>query len=53
MKQKIVVTVTGASGAIYAKVLFDKLVQLKEQIEEVGVVISDNAKQVWQYELQN
>jgi 4-hydroxy-3-polyprenylbenzoate decarboxylase len=53
MKQKIVVAVTGASGAIYAKVLFDKLVQLKEQIEEVGVVISDNAKQVWLYELQN
>jgi 4-hydroxy-3-polyprenylbenzoate decarboxylase len=50
MKQKIVVAVTGASGAIYAKVLFDKLVQLKEQIEEVGVVISDNAKQVWLYE---
>ena len=34
-KHKIIVAVTGASGAIYAKVLFDKLVQLKEQIEEV------------------
>ena len=28
-KHKIIVAVTGASGAIYAKVLFDKLVQLQ------------------------
>jgi 4-hydroxy-3-polyprenylbenzoate decarboxylase len=50
---KIVVGVTGASGAIYAKVLFDKLVHLREQVAEVGVVMSDNAKQVWRYELGN
>ena len=31
-KHKIVVAVSGASGAIYAKVLFDKLVQIKDQI---------------------
>jgi flavin prenyltransferase len=53
MKQRIVVAVTGASGSIYAKVLFDKLALLKEQIEDVGVVMSDNAKQVWKYELKN
>jgi len=53
MKQKIVVAVTGASGAIYAKVLFDKLALLKEQIQDVGLVMSDNAKQVWKYELKN
>ena len=50
-KHKIIVSVTGASGAIYAKVLFDKLVQLNNQIEKIGVVISDNAKFVlkrWQ-----
>ena len=40
----------GASGSIYAKVLFDKLVQLKEQIEVVGVLMSDNAKYVWETE---
>ena len=50
-KHKIVVAVTGASGAIYAKVLFDKLVQLQNQIEEVGVLMSDNAKYVWETEL--
>ncbi|HQW23228.1 MAG TPA: UbiX family flavin prenyltransferase [Bacteroidia bacterium] len=52
-KHKIIVAVTGASGAIYAKVLFDKLIQLKDQIETVGVVFSGNAKDVWEYELGN
>jgi|SRR5665213_496515 len=53
MKKKIVVAITGASGAIYAKLLLDKLQQLNDQIAEVGVVISDNAKQVWEFELDN
>jgi len=52
-KHKIIVAVTGASGAIYSKVLFDKLNLLNEQIEEVGVIISDNAKEVWRFELGN
>lgn len=52
-KHKIIVAITGASGAIYSKVLFDKLNLLNEQIEEVGVIISDNAKEVWQFELGN
>ncbi|WP_443946902.1 UbiX family flavin prenyltransferase [Pedobacter sp. AW1-32] len=53
MKKKIVVAVTGASGSIYAKVLFDQLSKLNDQIESVGLVMSDNAKEVWQYELGN
>ncbi|MFZ7113739.1 MAG: UbiX family flavin prenyltransferase [Bacteroidota bacterium] len=52
-KHKIIVAVTGASGAIYAKVLFDKLSSLKDQIETVGIVFSSNAKDVWEYELGN
>lgn len=52
-KHKIIVGVGGASGAIYAKVLFDKLQALSNQIEAVGVVMSDNAKDVWKYELGN
>ena len=52
-KHKIIVAVTGASGAIYAKVLLDKLIQLQEQIAEVGVLMSDNAKLVWETELDN
>ncbi|AMR32986.1 3-octaprenyl-4-hydroxybenzoate carboxy-lyase [Mucilaginibacter sp. PAMC 26640] len=53
MKKKIVVAVTGASGAIYAKLLLDTLQKLQDQIAEVGVVMSDNAKQVWEFELDN
>ncbi|OKS85845.1 UbiX family flavin prenyltransferase [Mucilaginibacter polytrichastri] len=51
--KKIVVAVTGASGSIYAKVLFDQLIKLKDQVDKVAVVMSDNAKDVWKYELQN
>ena len=50
-KKKLVISVGGASGAIYAKVLFDTLVQLKDQWESVGLIFSDNAKLVWQEEL--
>ena len=50
-KKKIVVSVSGASGAIYAKVLFDRLQQLHNQVEEVGILMSDNAKYVWKTEL--
>ncbi len=52
-KHKIVVAVTGASGAIYAKVLLRKLQELHEQIEAVGIIMSDNAKDVWKFELEN
>ena len=52
-KHKIIVAVTGASGAIYAKVLFDKLLLLSNQIEKIGVLMSDNAKFVWKEELGN
>ncbi len=51
--KKIVVAVTGASGAVYAKVLFNQLLKLKEQIAGVAVVMSDNAKEVWKFELGN
>jgi len=53
MKKKIVVAITGASGAIYAQLFLEKLQQLSGQIDEVGIVMSDNAKQVWQVELDN
>ncbi len=53
MPNKIVVAVTGASGAVYAKVLLDKLMQVKDQWQELSVVMSNNAKEVWQTELNN
>ena len=49
--QKLVVAVTGASGAIYARRLLEKLSLLKGQWEEIGVVMTDNAKEVWVTEL--
>jgi 4-hydroxy-3-polyprenylbenzoate decarboxylase len=52
-KKKIVVAVTGASGAIYASLLFQALQRLDDQLEEVAVVMSDNAKAVWKFELGN
>ncbi len=52
-KQKIAIAVTGASGSIYARILLDKLLQLKDQCEEISVVMSDNARDVWLHELGN
>ena len=52
-KKKIIVAITGASGSIYAKVLINKLIKIKDQIEDVGIIMSDNAKFVWQEELGN
>jgi 4-hydroxy-3-polyprenylbenzoate decarboxylase len=49
--KKIAIGITGASGAIYAKVLLDKLLALPEV--EVALVMSQNAKDVWKYELNN
>jgi flavin prenyltransferase len=45
--QKVVVAITGASGSIYAKVLLDKLSRLQDQWSALGVVMTENAKQVW------
>jgi flavin prenyltransferase len=49
--RKLVIAVGGSSGSIYAKVLFDRLRQLQVQWSAVGVVMSDNAKFNWRYEL--
>ena len=51
--RKIVIAVTGASGSIYARLLLEKLAVLRGQWEAVAVVMSDNAKEVWQTELGN
>lgn len=52
-KHKIIIAVTGASGAIYAKLLLERMQTLEQQIEECGVVFSGYANKVWEYELDN
>jgi len=51
LMKKIVLAITGASGSIYAKLLLQKLQQLIDQIAELSLVMTDNAKQVWETEL--
>jgi 4-hydroxy-3-polyprenylbenzoate decarboxylase len=50
---KIVVAVTGASGSIYARLLLNKLIALKDQWSALSVVMTENAKEVWRTELDN
>ena len=47
---KIGIGITGASGAIYSKVLLDKLSVLKAQITEIGIVVTENGKENWKIE---
>jgi 4-hydroxy-3-polyprenylbenzoate decarboxylase len=48
--RKIVLAVTGASGSVYALRLLDKLAQLKSPPEEIAVIFSDTAKEIWEAE---
>lgn len=49
--RKIVLCITGASGSIYARQLIQKLLQIKEQWQDLAVVMTENAKEVWRTEL--
>jgi 4-hydroxy-3-polyprenylbenzoate decarboxylase len=51
--RKIVVAITGASGSLYASILIEKLLTLRTQWEKISIVMTKNAKQVWQTELGN
>src|SRR4030081_2826507 len=53
MANKILIVISGASGAIYPKLLIDKLLRIKDQWEELSVVMSTNAKEIWKSELGN
>ena len=50
-KKKIVVAITGASGAIYSQRLLFYFSKIIEQIETVDLVFTENADSVWKYEL--
>lgn len=49
--KKVILGIGGSSGSLYAKILMDKLDGLKNQIQEVGVVMSENAKINWKLEM--
>ena len=51
--RKIAVAITGASGSIYAEDLLEKLCQMQDQVKEIALVMSTNAKEVWRTELGN
>jgi 4-hydroxy-3-polyprenylbenzoate decarboxylase len=51
--QKILIAITGASGSIYSNLLISKLLTIKSQWDELAVVMTENAKDVWQTELGN
>jgi 4-hydroxy-3-polyprenylbenzoate decarboxylase len=48
--RKIVLAVTGASGSIYAYKLLEKLKQLQGPPEEIAIIFSETAKEIWQTE---
>ncbi len=49
--KKIIIAITGASGSIYARSILTKLALLQHQWSELGIVMTTNARQVWQTEL--
>lgn len=51
-RHKIILGITGASGALYARLLLEKIAALENQVEQCAVIFSANARQVWKYELE-
>jgi flavin prenyltransferase len=52
MSKKIVLAIGGSSGSLYAQILLEKLIKLQNQITALGIVMSDNARFNWAYELE-
>lgn len=48
---KVIIGLGGSSGAIYGKLLLDRLVSLPGQYSDVGIVMSRNAEVNWALEL--
>jgi 4-hydroxy-3-polyprenylbenzoate decarboxylase len=51
--RKIVIAITGASGSIYAKGILQKLSALQKPGDDIGIIMSANAQQVWETELED
>jgi len=48
---KVIIGLGGSSGAIYGKLLLDRMVSMPDQYSEVGIVMSRNAQINWALEL--
>jgi 4-hydroxy-3-polyprenylbenzoate decarboxylase len=51
--RKIIVAITGASGSIYANLLIERLLTIRSQWETLSIVMTKNARTVWETELNN
>ena len=49
--KRMIIGITGASGSLYAHLMLKKLAELREQLDEVAVVVSKTGEEVWNYEL--
>lgn len=50
-ERRIIVAVTGASGALYAQLLLEQLALPRLSPAETAIVFSSNAEKIWEYEL--
>jgi len=48
--RKLILAITGASGSVYAQKLLEVLRNLKSPPEEIAVIFSENAGEIWKYE---
>lgn len=50
-KKNIVIAIGGASGSVYAYRLLKKLRSLSDQVSDISIIFSENARQIWNEEL--
>lgn len=50
---KLIVAIGGSSGSIYARLLLDRLAEMPDQCEEVGIIMSRNAEINWALEIKD
>jgi 4-hydroxy-3-polyprenylbenzoate decarboxylase len=53
MQKKLVLAIGGSSGARYAYLLMESLMRIQDQWEQVGLVMSKNARLNWELEVKN
>ncbi|MFN8240691.1 MAG: UbiX family flavin prenyltransferase [Bacteroidales bacterium] len=49
--RKVVIGITGASGSVYASTLLKRIMAMNNRPQEIAVVLSDTAREIWKHEL--